>query len=99
MGGAPIVKMLKQLTLAGAKTFYNARLSSIQSFDEASCTDCVILGFDGGPVDRVRTKSVILNLPRNALLNLTRGSVLFTETPWGPKEARDRIGCADNSPS
>lgn len=96
---APIVKMLEQLSRAGAQIFYNARLSSIQSVDARVCAaQCLTLGFEGSPGGSVRTSAVILNMPRNALLNLTRTSVLFTQAPGGSSEAQDRIGCADNSP-
>jgi hypothetical protein len=93
---APILKMLKQLSLAGATIVYNARLSKIEDLSGSNCTACISLGFEGGKV--FRAKSVVLNLPRNALLNLTDTSAIFTEAPGGAKEAQDRIGCADNSP-
>jgi hypothetical protein len=91
--GKPISTMLEQLAEAGARIVYNARLVSIVEEPSAG-VGSMRLRFRGTHSSEVVVSSVILNLPRNALLGLSPESLLFSKSSAA---TRERLDCADNS--
>jgi len=96
--GRPIAVMLEQLQAEGVRVMYNSRLTSISETRSRWWRpwSAGVMTLEFAPNRReamhATVNKVFLNMPRNAILNLTSDSLIFKNG-----SERERIDCTDNS--